>query len=262
MKETQHQIPKETMNAAWAIAIGAIAPMLDSTMINIGIQQLNQTFHTNIDIVQWGITGYILALAIAITFSGWLMNHFNSKYTFIIAMLVFGITSLFVGISSSVSIFILFRIFQGFSAGVITSLMFTLLVKTAGQDHIGKVMAIVSTPMIFGPILGPTLGGFIIHLASWRWMFFINIVVSLISVLLMMKYVPSFKPFDKHKKLDICGILLLGITSATLIYGISLAGTIGSFMDSKVMTFICIGVAAIVVYIFITNYAILIRYYL
>lgn len=88
MKETQHQIPKETMNAAWAIAIGAIAPMLDSTMINIGIQQLNQTFHTNIDIVQWGITGYILALAIAIPFSGWLMNHFNSKYTFIIAMLV------------------------------------------------------------------------------------------------------------------------------------------------------------------------------
>ena len=52
---TQHQIPKETMNAAWAIAIGAIAPMLDSTMINIGIQQLNQTFHTNIDIVQWGL---------------------------------------------------------------------------------------------------------------------------------------------------------------------------------------------------------------
>ena len=70
---------------------------------------------------------------------------------------------------------------------------------------------------------------------------FINIVVSLISVPHMMKYVPSFKPFDKHKKLDICGILLLGITSATLIYGISLAGTIGSFMDSKVMTFIFIG---------------------
>ncbi|MFL9486891.1 EmrB/QacA subfamily drug resistance transporter [Staphylococcus warneri] len=249
-KATQHQIPKDTMNAAWAIAIGAIAPMLDSTMINIGIQQLNQTFHTNIDIVQWGITGYILALAIAIPFSGWLMNHFNSKYTFIIAMLVFGITSLFVGISPTVSIFILFRIFQGFSAGVITSLMFTLLVKTAGQDHIGRVMAIVSTPMIFGPILGPTLGGFIIHFASWRWMFFINIVVSLISVPLMMKYVPSFKPFEKHKKLDIWGILLLCITSATVIYGISLAGTIGSFIDSKVMTFIFIGVAAIVAYIF------------
>ncbi|MBY6181062.1 DHA2 family efflux MFS transporter permease subunit [Staphylococcaceae bacterium DP2N0-1] len=247
---TQHQIPKGTMNAAWAIAIGAIAPMLDSTMINIGIQQLNQTFHTNIDIVQWGITGYILALAIAIPFSGWLMNHFNSKYTFIIAMLVFGITSLFVGISPTMGIFILFRIFQGFSAGVITSLMFTLLVKTAGQDHIGRVMAIVSTPMIFGPILGPTLGGFIIHFASWRWMFFINIVVSLISLPLMMKYVPSFKPFEKHKKLDIWGILLLCITSATLIYGISLAGTIGSFIDSKVMTFIFIGVAAIVAYIF------------
>lgn len=170
-KAQSQQIPKETMHAAWAIAIGAIAPMLDSTMINIGIKQLNQTFHTSIDIVQWGITGYILALAIAIPFSGWLMNQFNSKNVFIIAMSLFGLTSLMVGLSNSVNVFILFRIVQGFSAGVITSLMFTLLVKTAGQENIGKVMAIVSTPMIFGPILGPTLGGFIIHFASWRWMF-------------------------------------------------------------------------------------------
>lgn len=248
-KAQSQQIPKETMYAAWAIAIGAIAPMLDSTMINIGIKQLNQTFHTSIDIVQWGITGYILALAIAIPFSGWLMNQFNSKNVFIIAMSLFGLTSLMVGLSNSVNVFILFRIVQGFSAGVITSLMFTLLVKTAGQEHIGKVIAIVSTPMIFGPILGPTLGGFIIHFASWRWMFFINILVTVISVPLMMKYVPSFKPFNKDKSLDAIGIAMLGIISTSLIYGITEAGDKGTFLDPLAVFCITVGVIFIVGYV-------------
>ena len=98
-----------------------------------------------------------LALAIAVPFSGWLMNQFNGKKVFILAMIAFGFTSILAGVSWNITVFNIFRILQGFSAGIITTLMFTLLVKTAGQDHIGKVMAVVSTPMIFGPILGPVL---------------------------------------------------------------------------------------------------------
>ena len=87
----------------------------------------------------------------------------------------------------------MFRINSGvMSAGIITTLMFTLLIKTTGQDNIGKVMAVVSTPMIFGPILGPVIGGFIIHIVSWRWMFFINVLVVIIAILLQIKYLPNF----------------------------------------------------------------------
>lgn len=111
-------------------------------------------------------------------------------------MAAFGLTSILAGVSWNIIVFNIFRILQGFSAGVITTLMFTLLVKTAGQDHIGKVMAVVSTPMIFGPILGPVLGGFIIHFASWRWIFFINIFIVIIAIPLMNKYVPQFEPFN------------------------------------------------------------------
>ena len=85
----------------------------------------------------------------------------------------------------------MFRIIQGMSAGIITTLMFTLLIKTTGQDNIGKVMVVVSTPMIFGPILGPVIGGFIIHIVSWR-MFFINVLVVIIAILLQIKYLPNF----------------------------------------------------------------------
>ena len=169
-KLNDSQVSREIMIAAWAIALGAIAPMLDLTMINIAIKQLNNTFNTTIEITQWGITGYVLALA-----------QFNGKYVFIGASILFGITSVLAGISWNAESFIVFRIIQGMSAGIITTLMFTLLIKTTGQDNIGKVMAVVSTPMIFGPILGPVIGGFIIHIVSWRWMFFINVLVVINS---------------------------------------------------------------------------------
>ena len=106
--------------------------------------------------------------ALVIPIAGWLVNQFNGKYVFIGASILFGITSVLAGISWNAESFIVFRIIQGMSAGIITTLMFTLLIKTTGQDNIGKVMAVVSTPMIFGPILGPVIGGFIIHIVSWR----------------------------------------------------------------------------------------------
>lgn len=165
-KLNDSQVSREIMIAAWAIALGAIAPMLDSTMINIAIKQLNNAFNTTIEITQWGIIGYVLALALVIPIAGWLVNQFNRKYVFIGASILFGITSVLAGISWNVESFIVFRIIQGLSAGIITTLMFTLLIKTTGQDHIGKVMAVVSAPMIFGPIMGPVIGGFVIHIVS------------------------------------------------------------------------------------------------
>ena len=94
-----------------------------------------------------GITGYVLALALVIPIAGWLVNQFNGKYVFIGASILFGITSVLAGISWNAESFIVFRIIQGMSAGIITTLMFTLLIKTTGQDNIGKVMAVVSTPI-------------------------------------------------------------------------------------------------------------------
>lgn len=152
-----NKITKNVLSAAWAIALGAIAPMLDSTMVNIAIDQLTKNFHTTLAIIQWAITGYVLALAIAVPIAGWLMNRFDGKKIFISAVVLFGCTSVLAGISWSVTSFIVFRLLQGFTAGIITPLMSTLLVKTAGPEKIGRVMAIVSTPMILAQSLAQCL---------------------------------------------------------------------------------------------------------
>lgn len=234
-------IPREILTAAWAIALGAIAPMLDSTMVNIAIDKLTNDFHTTLDTIQWGITGYILALAIAVPVSGWLMNKFNGKNIFIGAVIAFGLISVCAGLSWNISSFIIFRLLQGFSAGIITTLMSTLLVKTAGSENLGKVMAIVSTPMILGPILGPVIGGFIVQGASWHWIFFINVFIILISVPFMLKTIPDFEPFNKESKLDAWGIVNLSVMSATLIYGVTKAAAYASFSNEKTIFWIGIG---------------------
>ncbi|MEY8820713.1 MDR family MFS transporter [Bacillus subtilis] len=242
-------LPKEILMAAWAIALGAIAPMLDSTMVNIAIDKLNKDFSTTLDTIQWSITGYVLALAIAVPVSGWLMNKFNGKKILIGAVIAFGVTSVFAGISWDVSSFILFRLLQGFSAGIITPLMSTLLVKTAGPENIGKVMAIVSTPMILGPILGPVIGGFIVQTTSWHWIFFINVFIVLIAAPLMMKTLPDFEPFNKNSKLDIFGIINLSLMSAAMIYGITKAADHASFNNSETILWVGFGLALAVIYI-------------
>ncbi|OIR62455.1 MFS transporter [Bacillus sp. FMQ74] len=248
-KVKEPELPKEILMAAWAIALGAIAPMLDSTMVNIAIDELNKDFSTTLDTIQWSITGYVLALAIAVPVSGWLMNKFNGKKILIGAVIAFGVTSVFAGVSWNISSFILFRLLQGFSAGIITPLMSTLLVKTAGREHIGKVMAIVSTPMILGPIFGPVIGGFIVQATSWHWIFFINVFIVLIAAPLMMKTLPDFEPFNKNSKLDIFGIINLSLMSAAMIYGITKAADHASFNNSETILWAGIGLALAVIYI-------------
>ncbi|MFT8361547.1 MAG: MDR family MFS transporter [Sporolactobacillus sp.] len=249
IKDKEQRLPKEILTASWAIALGAIAPMLDSTMVTIAVHQLTRDFNATLAIVQWSITGYVLALAMAVPVSGWLMNQFNGKRIFIHAVIAFGVTSLLAGMSWNISSFIFFRLLQGFSAGIITPLMFTLLVKTAGQENLGRVMAIVSTPMIFGPILGPVIGGLIIQATSWHCIFFINVGVVLLAAPLMMKTIPEFTPFDKTSRLDFFGIIDLSAASAALIYGITQAASHGSLTNRETVLWVGIGLSAAAIYV-------------
>ncbi|MBH8607791.1 MDR family MFS transporter [Thermoactinomyces sp. CICC 10521] len=242
-------LPKEILMAAWAIALGAIAPMLDSTMVNIAVDQLSKEFNTTLDTIQWAITGYVLALAMAVPLSGWLMNKFNGKKIYIGTVIAFGVTSVLAGISWDISSFIFLRILQGFSAGIITPLMSTLLVKTAGPENLGKVMAIVSTPMIFGPILGPVIGGLIVQGASWQWIFFINVFIVLIAAPLMMRTIPEFEPFNRDSKLDVFGMINLSLMSAALIYGITKAADHASFNNGETIRWMGIGLVLAAIYL-------------
>ncbi|WP_068780594.1 MDR family MFS transporter [Paenibacillus sp. GM2] len=245
----EEKLPKELIRMALILVLGAVAPMLDTTMVNIAVNQFAYDFHSSLDTIQWVITGYVLATAIAVPFSGWLINRFDGKHIYLAAELLFLISSILSGISWSIESLIAFRLIQGFSAGLIIPLLTTLLVKAAGQENMGKLMSIVGLPIILGPILGPVIGGGIVEYFSWRWIFFVNIPFGVIALYFIYKKLPSFPAANKQAKLDGFGIIVLGALSVSYIYGITQAASGSGFGNAKAIAFIIIGVILTVVYV-------------
>jgi len=121
-------IPRSLVIIAWIMVLGLMAPMLDSTMINIAVHQLSNQFHTDLATVQWTVTGFILAMGAAAPFSSWLVAHFSGKKVYFWAEIGFGFASLLAGIAWNIVSLIIFRLIQGFTGGLLMPVMFTLLV--------------------------------------------------------------------------------------------------------------------------------------
>ena len=96
------ELPRTAVRIAWVLVLGAMAPMLDSTMVNIAVNQLGQSLHTTLDMVQWTVTGFILAMGAAVPFSSWLLDRFSGKSVYFWAEIVFGLASLLAGSAWSI----------------------------------------------------------------------------------------------------------------------------------------------------------------
>lgn len=248
-KPKAEPLPREIVRTAWILVLGAIMPMLDSTMVNIAINHLGKDFHTGLSSIQWVITGYVLATAIAVPIAGWAVQRFNGKWLIVWANVMFLIGSILSGLSWSINSMIVFRIIQGFSAGFILPLLTTLIVGIAGPERMGRVVSIIGIPIVLGPILGPVIGAMIIQNFSWRWIFFVNVPVGIVAILLLALKLPNFTPSNLKAKFDFVGIILLGASSSALIYGISAASKDASFNNGTTIGYVLAGIGLLVAYI-------------
>lgn len=243
------QIPKSTIIIAWVVVFGAMAPLLDSTMINIAINKLVNSFDSSVTTVQWTITCYVLATGIAVPFSSWLLNKFDGKHVFMLSEILFGIGSILAAVSPNIQFLIGARLVQGFAGGLIMPLLTTLLVQTAGAAVMGQMMATVGLPMILGPLIGPVIGGIIIKFLSWQWIFWINVPVTLTSLGLIIWKMPNYPAQNKSAKLDLIGTLLLIGSSTSIIYGMVKAAHKANFSNSSTLTFLAAGVSLLIIYV-------------
>ncbi|SHN84510.1 MDR family MFS transporter [Desulfitobacterium chlororespirans] len=241
-------IPKNIMNIAWILVLGAIMPLLDSTMVNIAINHLSHDFSIGLDLIQWVITGYVLAMAISVPLAGWMVQRFNGKWLMIGANILFLAASIASGFSWSIHSLIIFRVIQGFSAGFIMTLVTTLCVETAGRERVGRLMSTIGIPTVLGPILGPVIGAVIVQFLSWRYIFFVNVPIGILAITLMIWKLPDFTPANIKAKFDFIGIILLGTASAALIYGITKAAKSATFNNSTTIAFVIAGVAILAIY--------------
>lgn len=243
------KISKSTMTIAWVVVFGAMAPLLDSTMINIAINDLVNSFDTNVTTVQWAVTGYLLATGVAVPFSSWLLDKFDGKAVFMAGEILFGLGSIFAALAPSIQLLILARLIQGFAGGLIMPLLTTLLVQTAGAAVMGQMMATVGLPMILGPLVGPVIGGIIIKVTSWHWIFWINVPIVILSLVLIVWKMPHYPAQNRQAKMDFIGILLLIVASSAIIYSLVNIAHTTSFDNQTSLEMLALGIAALIGYV-------------
>ena len=213
-------LDRRVMIVAGVIVLGAVMSILDITVVAVAQRTFQESFHKTQAQVAWTATGYTLALATVIPLTGWAADRFGTKRLYLMAIVLFTAGSALCSTAQSLETLVTFRVLQGLGGGMLMPLGMTILTRTAGPERLGRVMAILGVPMLLGPIFGPILGGWLIDIASWHWIFLINVPIGIVAA----SY--AFLVLDKDEvhpseSFDFIGMLLLSPGLALLLYGVS-----------------------------------------
>jgi EmrB/QacA subfamily drug resistance transporter len=230
----------ELRKLALVVIAGSIMTILDTTIVNVAITPLGRDFHTSLPTIQWVLTGYTLALSMSIPVTGWAVERFGAKTTWITSLLIFIVGSILCGVAWNVTALIAFRVLQGVGGGMIMPVGQTMLARKAGPDRMARVMSVIAVPAMLGPVLGPVIGGLIVDDLSWRWMFYVNVPLCVLALALAITILPR-DTGSASARIDGLGLALLSPGLAIMVYGLSKAG------DDNIQMIIWLAAGAVLV---------------
>ncbi|HET8672017.1 MAG TPA: MDR family MFS transporter, partial [Thermoleophilaceae bacterium] len=217
----QDRLGREVWVVAAVVIVGVIMSILDTTIVNVALETLARDLKSPLSTIQWVSAGYLLALAMVIPLAGWTSERFGSKRVWMVSVAVFGVGSALCGLAWSAGSLIGFRIFQGFGGGMIMPVGMALLAQTAGPSRVGRVMSVVGVPMLLGPVLGPVLGGLIVSNISWRWIFYVNVPIAVLALMLAARLLHRDSGRADAGRLDWLGVSLLSPGLVGVVFGLS-----------------------------------------
>jgi EmrB/QacA subfamily drug resistance transporter len=249
-------LPADVRRIAVVVVIGAVMSILDTTIVNVALQTLREELGSPLSTIQWVSTGYLLALATAIPLTGWAAERFGPRRVWMSVVAAFVATSALCGLAWSAESLIGFRVLQGFAGGMIMPIGMITLAQAAGPERMGRVMSIVGVPMLLAPVLGPVIGGAIVESLSWRWIFFVNLPVGIIGLLLARKLMPSDRAEghaaaagESVSRLDWRGLLLVSPGLGAIVFGISEYGDHRTFAVASAWLPLALGVIALAAFV-------------
>ncbi|TMC11213.1 MAG: DHA2 family efflux MFS transporter permease subunit [Chloroflexi bacterium] len=214
--------------ASGVVMLGAVMVILDQTVVNVALPTLESDFGVSLSSVQWIVTGYTLALASVIPLAGWITDRYGSKRVFIVSQVLFVAGSVLCGLARSNEVLIAFRVLQGLGGGLIMPVGMATLMSVTRPDERGRVMSVLGVPMLIGPVLGPTLGGWLIQAVSWRLIFYLNVPIGIVGVIMALLLLrDSRNPLARREPLDVGGMLLATGSVVGMVYGLSQPSTYG-----------------------------------
>jgi EmrB/QacA subfamily drug resistance transporter len=242
-------LSREVKIVAGVVVLGVIMSVLDTTIVNVALDTLSRDLHSPLSTIQWVSTGYLLSLAMVIPLAGWLSERFGSKRVWMVSVAVFAVGSALCGIAWSAESLILFRVLQGFGGGLIMPVGMSVLAQTAGPRHMGRVMSVIGMPMLLGPVLGPVLGGLIVTNAPWQWIFYVNVPIAALSLILAARLLKSGQGRADVGRLDWVGVTLLSPGLAGVVFGLAETETSGGLSSAIAWGPIAAGLVLIALFV-------------
>jgi EmrB/QacA subfamily drug resistance transporter len=199
----------------WVVATALFMEQLDSTIVNTSIPAMAASLGVTPLSLKAVVTSYILSLAVCIPISGWLAERFGSRRVFLFAVSLFTVSSVLCGLALSSGMLIAARVPQGVAAAMMMPVGRMTIIRSFPKAELLGAMNFVIIPALIGPLLGPTVGGLIVHWLSWRDIFFVNVPVGLVALWLARRHMPDYRS-DTPRPLDVRGLALFGSGAALL----------------------------------------------
>ncbi len=200
--------------------------ILDGTIVNVAIPTLADEFSVTDTQIDRAIIAYLVGLAVFIPTSGWLSDRFGSRVVFLNSLALFTAASVLCGLASTLPQLVIFRILQGVGAGVMGPLGSALLYRAFPQSERAKAATAVITVAVLAPAIGPVLGGAILEVTTWRWIFFVNVPIGAVAMLVGWLVIRDFR-IDEVKRFDGRGFVLAGMALGGTLFGVTVARDLG-----------------------------------
>ncbi len=241
-------IPAAVWRLAILIASGAFLSGLDSSVVAVGLDTMAARLGTGLADAQWIATAYLLALGVALPAYGWAGRRFGAGRVWIAAMAAFTGASLLCALAPSLELLVAARVLQGLAAGLLIPAGQTVLGEAVGPERLGRVMATLGIFVTAGPALGPVVGGVVLDVAAWPWLFLLNLPVGVAALVAARRLVPRGVA-DPAQRADGPGLLLLVTGIPLVVLAATAAGEGHAPGDAAVLVPLVAGVAALAAFI-------------
>ncbi|WP_069805587.1 MDR family MFS transporter [Thermogemmatispora onikobensis] len=231
---------------AIVVIIGVFMSILDQTIVNIAIPHLQAAFGADLHTVQWVLTAYILTQGVVTPTAAFFADTLGIKRFYIISLAAFTLGSALCGLSWSLPALIFFRILQGIGGASLFPLSMALAFREFPPEERGMSMGLFGVPALLAPAIGPTLGGYLVTYAGWQLIFYINVPVGIVAVLLAI-FLLREQPVERRPRFDAAGFVFAAAGLASLLYALSEASTYG-WGSTLVRGFLLAGVLALAIF--------------
>jgi len=230
----------------WLVAVAFFMESLDTTILNTAVPAIAEALNVVPLSMKSVLSSYTLSLAVFIPISGWMADRFGTRRVFASAIGLFTLGSFLCGISTSIHVLVACRILQGCGGAMMVPVGRLTLVRTFAKSELIRTMSFVAIPGLVGPMLGPVIGGLIVHYFHWRVIFFVNLPIGLMGLYLVYRNLPDYREPDTHP-LDLSGLVLFGSGIGLLSYVLEVFGE-HTLSTQMILTLLTISAVLIATY--------------